>query len=109
MAFDATLASRLQKMFEGDLDIREIKMFGGLCFTCRGHMFVGIVGDKLMARIGKDQYPKALQQKNVREVNFNGKPMAGYVFVDAEGIVSAAALLKWVNLSLHFIDSLPPK
>ena len=44
-----------------------------------GHMFVGIVGDTLMARVGPDSDAKALKQKHVREMDFTGKPMKGYV------------------------------
>lgn len=109
MAFDEKLAARLRKLFTGNLDIREIKMFGGLCFTCRGHMFVGVVGDELMARVGPDIYPNALQQKHVREMDFTGKPMKGYIYVARGGLIKAESLEHWCELCLKFIDTLPPK
>lgn len=109
MAYDEKLAVRLRKVFEGNLDISEKKMFGGLAFMCRGYMFVGIVGDELMARVGTDHYPKALQQAHVREMDFTGKPMKGYVFVAAAGIASVQQLEKWADICLRFIDTLPPK
>ncbi len=109
MAFDEKLAAKLRKLFAGNLDIRELKMFGGLCFTCRGHMFVGVVGDELMARVGPDNYPNALRQAHVREMDFTGKPMKGYVFVASGGITKIESLEQWCNLCLKFIDTLPPK
>jgi hypothetical protein len=109
MSFDENLASRLRRLFEGNLDIREIKMFGGLCFTSRGHMFIGIVGNNLMARIGPDNYSLALQQPHVREMDFTGKPMQGYVFIAPDGIATEQSLAKWSDLCLRFIDTLPPK
>lgn len=109
MAFDEGLAARLRKLFEGNLDIREKKMFGGLCFMCRGHMFIGIVGEDLMARVGPENYLQALQQPHVREMDFTGKPMKGYVFVAPAGIATAEMLEKWADLCLRFIDTLPPK
>lgn len=109
MSFDAQLAARLRNLFTGNHDISEKKMFGGLCFMCRGHMFVGIVGDQLMARIGPDAYFPALQQPYVREMDFTGKPMKGYVFVAATGIAASHQLEHWTEISLNFIDTLPAK
>lgn len=84
-------------------------MFGGLAFMCRGHMFVGIIGDELMARVGPENYFEALQQKNAREMDFTGKPMKGYVYVASAGIASSRQLEKWTGGCLRFIDTLPPK
>ncbi len=109
MAFDEKLAARLRKLFAGNLDVQERKMFGGLCFTCRGHMFVGIVGDELMARVGPENYPTALRQAHVREMDFTGNPMKGYVFISREGIATGNTLEEWTTLCLKFIDTLPPK
>lgn len=109
MAYDEQLAQRLRKLFAGNPDISEKKMFGGLCFLNRGLMFVGIVGDELMARIGPDHYPAALKQAHVREMDFTGKPMKGYVFVGHAGITSDTQLDRWAEMSLRFTDSLPPK
>lgn len=109
MAFDATLAGRLRQLFSGNQDIHEKKMFGGLCFLCRGHMFLGIVKDDLMARIGPDHYSAVLQQPHVRQMDFTGKPMKGYVFVSAAGTASDQQLEHWSEMCLHFVDTLPPK
>lgn len=109
MAYDEKLAGRLRKLLEGNLDISERKMFGGLCFLCRGHMFAGIAGKDLMARIGPDNYQKALQQEHVREMDFTGRPMKGYIFVAPEGLASGRHLEKWTLMSLKFVDTLPPK
>jgi len=109
MAFDEQLANRLRELFEGNLDIREKKIFGGLAFMCRGHMFVGIIGGELMARIGPEHYPDALQQAHVRPMDFTGRPMKGYVFIAPQGITSNHSLEKWTERCLHFIDTLPAK
>lgn len=109
MAYDEQLAERLRRSFSGNPDISEKKMFGGLCFLNRGLMFVGIVGDELMARIGPDNYPSALKQPHVREMDFTGKPMKGYVYVAHAGISSNEKLDEWAEMSLRFTDTLPPK
>jgi len=109
MAFDEQLASRLRDLFNGNLDIREKKMFGGLAFMCRGHMFVGIIGGELMARVGPEHYTDALQQPHVRPMDFTGRPMKGYIFIAQQGIISTHSLEKWTERCLHFIDTLPSK
>lgn len=84
-------------------------MFGGLAFMYRGHMLVGILGDSLMARVGPAEYADALKRPHVREMDFTGKPMKGYVYVDPAGIESDSDLGKWVELCLRFNATLPQK
>ncbi|MDX8384936.1 MAG: TfoX/Sxy family protein [Gallionella sp.] len=109
MPYDEALATRLRNSFAANPDIHEKKMFGGLAFMCRGHMFVGINEGELMARIGPDNYPAALKQPHVREMDFTGKAMKGYVYVAVKGLSNSKQLNKWTNMCLAFIDTLPPK
>lgn len=109
MAFDEGLAERIRESLHGRRGVTERKMFGGLAFLLKGHMFVGILGDTLMARVGPDSYAEALAQKHVREMDFTGKPMKGYVFVAPEGFESDAALEGWVSRCAKFVETLPPK
>jgi hypothetical protein len=109
VAFDEGLAERIRDLLSDRRGVTERKMFGGVAFMLNGHMFVGIVGDTLMARVGPDSYAKALAQKHVREMDFTGKPMKGYVFVDPEGFESDAALEGWIDRCADFVGTLPPK
>jgi TfoX/Sxy family transcriptional regulator of competence genes len=109
MAFDEGLAKRVRKVLRDRKGISERKMFGGLAFMSRGHMFVGILGDTLMARVGPDQYADALRQPGAREMDFTGKPMNGYVFVAPIGIDADSVLERWIAQCLTFVGSLPPK
>ncbi|MCF8197451.1 MAG: TfoX/Sxy family protein [Sulfuritalea sp.] len=109
MAFDAGLAERLRDVLRSRQGVGERKMFGGLAFMLNGHMCVGIIGDTLMARVGPIRYAEALRQPHVREMDFTGKPMKGYVYVAPEGIEEDHALEAWVNISAEFIETLPPK
>lgn len=109
MAFDQALAERIRDLLLAHPGSTEKKMFGGLAFMLNEHMAVGIVGDTLMARVGPDAYAETLQQPHVREMNFTGKPLKGYVYVAAEGVVSDEALEQWVDRCARFVESLPPK
>lgn len=109
MAYDEGLAQRIREVLDSAEPITEKKMFGGLAFLERGHMFVGIVGEALMARIGPAAYDGALTRPNVRPMDFTGRPMKGYVFVDAPGIERDEDLAGWVEAARNFARTLPDK
>ncbi|MBI4290618.1 MAG: TfoX/Sxy family protein [Betaproteobacteria bacterium] len=109
MAYDEGLAERLREVLQSQRGISERKMFGGLAFMNRGYMFVGIVGDVLMARVGPEYYREALSRPYVREMDFTGKPMKGYVFVDPPGFELDADLSDWALRCHGFIQTLPAK
>jgi len=73
-------------------------MFGGVCFLLGGNMFVGIVKDELMVRVGRSGHEKALKNPHARTMHFTGKPMIGYVFVAPRGTCEDADLARWVRL-----------
>ena len=109
MAYDEGLAERLRETIGPHAGVSEKKMFGGLAFMSPDYMFVGIVGEVLMARIGPEAYEDALSRPYVRPMDFTGKPMKGYVFVDPPGFESDADLEEWVERCRRFVGSLPPK
>ncbi len=109
MAYDEGVAERLRELFVDRPGITEKQMFGGLAFMYRGHMLAGIIDDSLMARVGPDEYAAALKRPHVREMDFTGKPMKGYVYVDPAGFESDADLGWWVGLCIRFNESLAPK
>jgi hypothetical protein len=63
MAVDEKLATRIRAALLREQGIDEIRMFGGLCFTVRGHMACGLVESDLMVRVGKQAYAEALRQR----------------------------------------------
>jgi TfoX/Sxy family transcriptional regulator of competence genes len=109
MAYDEGLAQRIREIVEDNPNIDEKKMFGGLAFMLNDYMFCGIIGDELMARVGPDNYAHALAQPHVREMDFTGRSMKGYVYVDSAEIESDEQLAKWVSLCADFVRTLPPK
>ena len=109
MAFDEGLAERLRALVADDVDTRERKMFGGLCFLCSGNMAYGIVGDELMVRVGPDAWSDALRDPHAREMDFTGRSMKGMVYVGAAGIAEDAELATWVERGTTYARSLPPK
>jgi len=101
MSYDERLAERVREVAsELDPSATEKAMFGGLCFLRRGKMFVGIVGDQLMVRVGRDAYEAALMEPHVREMDFTGKPMRGYVYVEPAALRRDDRLRDWIARGL---------
>ncbi len=109
MAFDEGLAQRVRDAMGNARDVSERKMFGGLCIMIGGNMVVGVNEDNLMVRVGPDAYQEALAQPYAREMDFTGKPLKGYVYVDAAGIAEDAELEAWVTRAVRFVKTLPKK
>jgi len=109
MAFDEGLAQRVREAVGALPRVTERRMFGGLAFMVEGKMFVGISGSKLMARVGADRYQDALTLPHVRVMDFTGKPMKGYVYIDPPGLVEDSALAAWVSWCASHVARLPAK
>lgn len=103
MAFDEHLADRIRKSLKDKgIQFEEKKMMGGLTFMVKNKMCVGIVKKDLMARVGPDHYAAALKMKGVREMDFTGKPMKGYVFVEPDGIDLEEDLTAFIDMALDY-------
>jgi hypothetical protein len=68
-----------------------------------------VLGETLMLRVGPDRHDEALTRPHARIMDFTGRPMRGYVYVDPPGIATESELREWVGLSLIFVDTLPAK
>ena len=109
MAYDEMLADRVRAAITAlDGNVTERKKFGGLAFMLNGHMFVGIVGQDLMLRLGEPAASHALSRPHVREMDFTGRPMKGMIFVEPDGR-NGPALRQWVAEAAAFARSLPAK
>jgi TfoX/Sxy family transcriptional regulator of competence genes len=103
MAYNENFADRIRHILQvKEADFYEKKMFGGLCFMVDEKMCVGIVKEELMARIGTAVYEEALKKEGAKEMNFTGRAMKGYVFVEEQSLESNSDLAYWLQLALDF-------
>ncbi len=109
MGYDAGLAQRLREVFAGRADVDERRMFGSVAFMLRGNMLCGILGERLMVRVGPAQYESALARPHAGEMDFTGRPMKGFVSVAPEGFESDSDLLEWLAIAERFVGALPAK
>jgi len=109
MPYDEALAERVRDLLTERSDLREKKMFGGLCFLLGGNMACGITSETLMVRVGKDAYESSLAEPEAAEMTFTGRAMRGMVYVEPESLIDDAILAKWVGRGVAYAGSLPPK
>jgi len=109
MAYDEKLADRIRQVLAREARVVEKRMFGGLAFLLNGHMCCGVVGSELMLRVDPDAFAEVLRRPHVRPMDFTGRPLTGFVYVEPEGLRSARALARWVALGITYAKSLPPK
>ncbi len=103
MAYDELLADRVRQVLNRKKVISvEKKMMGGLCFMVDDKMCVGIHKVELMCRIGPDEYGKSLEKTGCKEMNFTGRAMKGFVWVEPEAVDNDNDLEYWVDLCLAF-------
>ncbi len=109
MTCDERLVERIRAVLERQPRTNERRMFGGVCFTLNGNMVCGVVGTDLMVRVGPDRYQDALLHPYVREMDFTGRAMKGYVFVGMQGVRDGLALQNWIDLGVTYVGGLPVK
>lgn len=109
MAYDENLAERIRGVLPLREDLTEQKMFGGIAWMLDGKMFIGVIKDDLIARVGPARHEEALSHPHVRVFDFTGRPSRGMVYVDPKGHQELEAIAKWVGWAMEFVATLPKK
>jgi len=65
-------------------------------------MCVGVHGESLMLRTDPEIYQDLLKREGCRPMDFTGRPMKGFVFVDEAAVEPERELKIWVDLALEF-------
>jgi TfoX/Sxy family transcriptional regulator of competence genes len=103
MAYNEKLADRCREIIATAADdVEEKKMFGGLCFMVDGKMCVGVEKERLMVRLDPAVYEEALEQEGCYPMDFTGRVMKGYVFVEETTLRTKNKLSYWLNLALDY-------
>ncbi len=84
-------------------------MFGGIAFMVNGNMAIGVSGDELMVRVGKDAHDEQVARPGARTFDMGARPMSGWLSVTAEGFATESDLAAWVTRGVSYAESLPPK
>ena len=77
-------------------------MFGGLCFMVNNKMLIGVEQERLMVRLDPAVYDEVIEKEGCKPMDFTGKVMKGFVFVDADVLNTKKELEYWIALALDF-------
>lgn len=108
MAFSEFLVERVRLRLRNAGVVEEKKMMGGMIFMVNDKMCVGVDIDKktnhdrLMVRVGKLPYEDLLNKAGSRKMDFTGKVMRGFLFIDPEGFDAEEDMDFWVEKALEF-------
>ena len=109
MALDTDLAARIRKRLGKRKGLTEKKMFGGLAFLLNGNMCCGIHGSDMIVRLDPKDTDLALKEQHTKVFDLTGRPMKGWILVEAKGLATDEAVARWVGTSLKYTASLAVK
>ena len=108
MAYDEELADRIRDVLAGDRTVTEKRMFGGLAFLVDGKLAVAASSKGgLLARIDPAQHDRLTRSAHVEAFVMRGRPMDGWLHVDADAVRTTRQLRTWVDRCVAFACSLP--
>ncbi len=103
MAFDEFLADRIRNaLHEKKVLFTEKTMMGGLAFMVNDKMCVGVIKNSMMARINPYIYEDSISKSGCRPMDFTGRPMKGWVYLEPEAIDMEDDLNDWIQLALDY-------
>jgi TfoX N-terminal domain len=109
MVYSKALADEIRARIGDHPGLSERQMFGGIAFMLNGNMAVGVSGDELMVRVGKEAHDDAMALPGARIFDMSARPMRGWILVAPEGIAREADLDAWIDRGVAFAETLPPK
>jgi TfoX/Sxy family transcriptional regulator of competence genes len=103
MAYNEKLADKIREIIAiTHKKVVEKKMFGGLCFMVNDKMCVGVEKERIMVRLNPEKYEEVMEKEGCMPMDFTGKVMKGFVFVDADYLNTKKDMQYWVNLALEY-------
>lgn len=107
MAFDERLAARIRSQLGKKKGLTEKKLFGGIGFLLNGNLACAVSKEEMLVRVKPESTEDMLGKKHTRV--FGTRPMKGWILVAPEGLKTAKALAKWIEIGIDYAASLPPK
>ena len=108
MTYNLKLAERIRSELEG-IPFIEKKMFGGVGLLLNGNVACGVNKDNLIVRVDPEKHTALLKKPHAKPFDLTGKPMKGWLIVEAAGVKTDKQLSAWVKLGVEFALTLPPK
>ena len=109
MAYNQLVADDIRARIASHPGLTEREMFGGIAFMINGNLAVGVSGEELMVRVGKDAHDEAVALPGARIFDMSARPMRGWVAVAPDGFADEDAFNGWIDRGVAFAASLPAK
>jgi len=109
LPYNEQIDVRIRKIVARWKNTEAKKMFGGVCHLLNGNMVCGVYKEFLILRLGEKAAADALKQSETRPFDITGKPMKGWVMVEAHGFETDEKLKSWLDKARGFVKTLPPK
>ena len=102
MAYDEKLANRVREALVGQKNVREVKMFQGMCFMVDDKMCVCLRDDRLMCRVGPEKFDEAVERNGAEPMIHGKRMMKGFVFVEPAGYKAKKDFDYWIKACLEY-------
>jgi len=104
---------RLEDLIDHQLidneDLLKKKKLGGVGYRINGNMCLGIYNDLLVARIGKDLAKTLTDKTGIQPYLEGDEDFDDFILVEDSIYNHSKALSKFINQSIEYTKSLPPK
>ena len=109
MAYDVKLADRIRVLLEGEPEVTERKMFGGLAFLVAGNMAIAASGQGgALVRVDPADSDRLVDTTTAEVAVMQGRPMSGWLRVPVEDLLTDAALATSVGIGTAYARTLRP-
>jgi TfoX/Sxy family transcriptional regulator of competence genes len=112
MTYDEHLADEIRERLETAVgEVTEKRMFGGLAFMIEGNLTIAASRrGGILVRTDPDEAAEISALPGVEPMTSGGRrPMAGWFIVAASALASETALDEWIERTLAYVTTLPPK
>jgi TfoX/Sxy family transcriptional regulator of competence genes len=110
MTYDEHLADRIRDLIAAEPDVDERWMFGGLAFLVGGHMAITASGEGgILVRVDPEEADRLVAGSDATAAVMRGREMRGWLRVEAGRLRTGRQLATWVDRSVAFAHTLPPK
>ncbi len=109
MSYNQDLADRVLAVLGPEPTLQRKSMFGGMAFMVQGNLACCVLNDDVIVRVPKDAYAATLELPHVREMDYSGRPMRGWVLVGPEATSADDSLAEWVHFGATTALALPAK
>ena len=112
MTYDEQLADEIRERLEAAVgEVTEKRMFGGLAFMIEGNLTIAASRrGGLLVRTDPDEAAEVAALPGVEPMTAGGRrPMPGWFLVAAEALTAETALDDWIDRTLAYVTTLPPK